>query len=436
MNTRLKRIIPGIAISLMVLWTAACGNNTAGNDAPNAQAPTPKKEAITLTLATFNEWAKAEGLNESIKLYEEATGNKVQLDVYPDDQFLNVLKTKISTNDAPDLFLANLGESYVPYTLLEPLTGPWVDVMEDSVKKIASKEGSVYMAYAFPLGFLDVIYNKAVFKKAGIRLPLTTYQQLLEACEALQAIGVTPIFMPGKDGWTYEMIPALGGVYALKNNPDSANKLIAGEAKPSEIPAFKELADRSLALTKYFNENHMSAQTADGYEGLLNGEYGMAFLGDWLYDDFAKANPDKIGDTSMMPVTLGDDYVSAISNFTGRAFGVPANAKHKDEAKRFIDFVLEPEHFKTIVKPFKGASPYKGYENEMNPWQQDMTAMLNEHNIPITDSYLKQAVGSFQMGDTWKPWLGMFAGKAVNIAYDDWYKDYQRLNKAQKTPGW
>ena len=96
--------------------------------------------------------------------------------------------------------------------------------MVDYVKRFASRDGKVYEAYANPLGYFGVIYNKELFQKAGIKLPLKTYQELLDACEALQKIGVTPIGMAGKGGWQIQMIEAIGGNYIFNKSSDTCSR--------------------------------------------------------------------------------------------------------------------------------------------------------------------------------------------------------------------
>lgn len=448
MKNKTARSFVSMMMLLSLLLLTACGGGKSENSgsspastAPAAGTPSitpePKKEPVELTFATFNDWAttNGEGLKEAFALYEKATGNKIKLDVYPNDQFANVLKTKLATGDVPDFFSINLGEQYVPYTNLEPLSGPWADKMLPAVKDLASKDGKIYEAYTSPLGYLAVVYNKKAFEKAGIQVPLLTYQQLVDACEALQKSGVTPIFLQGKEVWTAEMIPALGGIYMMKKDPENAKKLISNQIKPSEMPGFIDLANRVLALKKYVNPDFMSTPLSSGYQGLADGKYAMTFMGDWIYDEIAKSSPDQIGDLSMMPITLGDDEISAVSSFVGHAMGVPAAAKHKEEAKEAINFFLQPENFKTLVKPYKGGSPYDGYESEMNPWQKDMQDILSRHQIPTTDSYFKATVGNFDFSASFTPWSDMFAGKPIPKALDDWYKDYAKTNRAKKTPG-
>ncbi len=450
MNNKFFRVIAVLVMITCLISMVACSNSGKESAAQNSQtestdttakqestAPEKKAEPVTLTFATFNEWiTQGEGISKVFKMYEEATGNKIKQDIYPNDQFTNLLAAKLATGDVPDFYAINMGEQYIPYTNLEPLDGPWIDKMVPAAKVNATRksDGKVCMAYFNPVTYLCAIYNKDVFNKAGVKAPLMTYQQLLDACKAIEKIGVTPIYLMGKEVWTAEMIPGLGGVYLFKKDPGLADKLKKNELKPSESPEFVDLIKRALALKPYINKDFMSVPLTAGVGQVAEGKCAMTIMGDWYYDEVAKNYPDKVANTGIMPITLGDDYISAISSFNQRAFAVPAAAQYKEQAKEAINFFMQPENFKTLISPFKGASPYEGYEIEMNQWQKEMVDLLKQNNIPITDSYLNET-GAFAWGPGFQVYQEVFAGKDINKALDDWYNEYVKLNKAKKTPG-
>lgn len=445
MKTRFKAAA-SVPLALSLVMLAACGNNSGNASTPpsgssaNASETAPpasaKKESVTLTFATINDWTtQGTGMIEAFKKYEEATGNKIKVEVYPGDQFYNIIKTKLATGDVPDFYAVNAGESYVPYNGLEPLEGPWVDKMVEPVREQVTRksDGKVTMAYFSPLGYFDVIYNKEVFRKAGVKVPLMNYQELMAANEAIADIGVTPIYLLGKEGWTAAQIAYDAGVYAL-NDPAVAEKLQKNEVKPSEIPEFMEMSERFLSLKPYINKDFMSLTYATGIDAVVKGEAAMTFLFDSLYGEVAQKYPDQVNNLSMMPVTLADDYISAVSSYDQRAFAVPSAAKHKEEAKEAINFFMEPEMFKTLIAPMEGGSPYEGYEISMNQWQKDMESMLKTHNIPLSGP-MYVGFGDVAYGPVSQPFQEILSGKSIKSALNDWYKEYAKLNKAQKTPG-
>jgi len=453
---RQLKSITAILLVLSLMFLIACGSNSANNadsssspaatettkasETPASETPTtaPKKDPVTLTFATYNEWmTQGTGMEEVFKLYEAATGNKIKVEIYPNDQFINILKAKFATGDVPDFYAMNAGENGMPYANLEELTGPWVDKMVEPVRKkvTRSADGKVVMAYFSPLGYYAAVYNKKVFADAGVKLPLMNYDQLVEACKAIQKLGIDPIYLMGKENWTAALFSYIGGV-EVANLPGVAEKLATNQAKPSDIPEYVEMANRILALKPYFNKDFMSVPLAAGIGPVAEGKAAMTVMGDWYYDEILKEYPDKVGDLSIMPITLGDNFVSGVATYDQHAFAVPSAAKNKEAAKEAINFFMEPDNFKVLIKPYKGATPLEGYDVEMSPWQQEMADMMKQNNIPLTETNFSIIFGdTVDFGPIGQVYQEILAGKSSKAALDDWYKEYAKINKAKQTPG-
>ena len=83
------------------------------------------KKTVTLAVTLMANDGKSEAIIQSFKKVEETTGNKVQLNVVPDDQALNMVRTKIATGNADDIIVHPWGAYELPVDQLEPLDGPW-----------------------------------------------------------------------------------------------------------------------------------------------------------------------------------------------------------------------------------------------------------------------------------------------------------------------
>lgn len=219
-------------------------------------------------------------------------------------------------------------------------------------------------------------------------------------------------------------------------NADIVSKIQKNEAKPSKIPEIVEMSNRFLSLKPYINKDFMSLPLSTGIGAVVEGKAAMTILGDWYYSEIATKYPDKVANLGIMPITLGDNYISAISSYDQRAFAVPTAAKNKDVAKEAINYFMQPEIFKVLIAPFEGGSPYDGYELTMNQWQKDLQTMIKENGIPLEGQWYAGLFGTaVDMGPISQTFQEIYAGKSVNAALDDWYKEYAKLNKAKKTPG-
>jgi len=450
-NKRKLSVTLVLILALSTLLAACGGNNSAGNATPGnsnntsgSAAPDkpaePAKDPVEVTMMGPTSWLAGEGVQEVIKAYETASGNTIKQEVVPDEQYLNVMKTKMSTNDAPDLLFHNKGFSYIMASFLEPITGPILDRIDPAVAAFTTLDGKLYQAPAAPHGYFGAIYNTEVFKKAGIEVPLKTYKEFIDACEKLLASGVTPIGLAGKSSWTANQPFLVGGAYVFATNPELAKAISTNKIKPAESPEYLEMTTRYAGLKKYIAKDYLSSDQPIIQKGLLDGTIGMEFYPDVTYPEFQKEDPAKAAKLAYMPVTLGDDYISAtFPPIDEAAFSIPVNATHKAEANDFINFMSEKDHFillNTILgQPAAGISPYKDFELGLNHFQQSMADLIAANNIESAPYLLGYLDSSFQLGDFNKHLNDIMAGKAPAQALEDWYKDYAKVNKAAKTAG-
>ncbi|MDI4647358.1 ABC transporter substrate-binding protein [Cohnella hashimotonis] len=453
-NKRKLSVSLGLILALSTTL-AACGgnnnNNAAGESAaPSGSAPAssaaasesaaPAKDPVELTFMGPTSWMAGSGVQDMLKAYEAATGNKIKQEVVPDDQYLNVMKTKMSTNDAPDLLFHNKGFNYIPANFLEPITGPILDRIDPTVAAVTTIDGKFYQAPVAPHSFYGVIYNTEVFDKAGIKVPLKTYQEFIAAADKLLAMGVTPLGLAGKSTWTANQPYLVGGAYVFAKNPDLAKQISTNKIKPADSPEYLEMINRYVSLKKYIAKDYLSSDQPIIQKGLLDGTIAMEFYPDVTYGDFEKEDKAKAEKLGYMPFTLGDDYIAATFPPTDEAaMSIPVNAKHKAEANDFINFATQKDNFILLNTkdgtPGSGISPYKDFTVGLNHFQQSMADMIAANNIPAAPFLLGYLDPNFQLGDFNKHVNDMMAGKAPAQALDDWYKDYAKVNKAAKTEG-
>ena len=80
----------------------------------------------------------------------------------------------------------------------------------DSTINSISSGGNIY-GVPFAIQVVGIFYNKDIFAQYGLNEP-RTWSELVGIAETLDAQGVTPFFMSGKDAWTLAMQNAMSGV--------------------------------------------------------------------------------------------------------------------------------------------------------------------------------------------------------------------------------
>lgn len=261
-----------------------------------APETTPAKEPVQLTFSTFNAWWTSGTIQKAIEMYQNETGNKIDPQIFPDDQFVNVINTKMASGETPDVFAIwpTGATSRFRKDLLEPLDGPWVSKLNIDRAKVAGYADSDGKVYSAPYGgasIQGIMYNKELFKTAGITPPFKTYDEFMAACEALKKLGVTPLTLPNKEGWTTQIVFYAGSAYIAAKDSEFAVSIASNKIKPSESPAIVSLMERLLAIRDkgYTNEDHLSTTMAMAEQALAEGKTAMVFGGDWLWTDFGSS---------------------------------------------------------------------------------------------------------------------------------------------------
>lgn len=434
-----------LALCLAII-TACSSKSNEPNSATGSASPTAsgsaesKKEPVTLSLATYQQW-KTPGLEAAIRHYEQATGNKIDLQLYPDDQFANLIRTKLATGDGPDLFADDPIPSKLPIDKLEPLGGPWIDQirsaeLKEQIKR--SSDGQVVVAPYGPSTSVGVIYNKEVMKKAGVTLPLMTYQDLLKAAEAIKATGVTPIYIANKDAWPTAFWMYFGYGHVFEKDPSLAEKIQNHSVKFEDVQGFVDVNQRVLDFKEkgLINEDYMSATAVMAIEAVAKGEAAMFASGEWHYGEVESSFPELVANTGLMPVTLDDQLIDGYMSLSQSGLYVNAESGNKEAAKEFVNLFMSEEYLKVYYESSPGTSPLN-IETKNNAWAAEMLGFVQNNGIEPKSSFLGRFLPNMKYGDFAKI-LGqdLLAGKSAKQVLVDYNKDLEPVNKAAKVPGW
>ncbi len=208
-----KLLRPLTVLMLLALLLAACtGAQPAAPGAPaaadTAAADAGAKSDITLTYMASQGWIKDAEL-ELAKKFEEETGIHIDYQIIPADQYFSVLKTKLNSGEATDLFGGQSGKTdlQVQYDVEKnavDLSGEeWTARHDPLSLDMVSLNGKVYGAEIWDTiasNYFVVAYNKQIFEEQGLSVP-TSFAEFKDVCVALKDAGITPLYEPISDGW-------------------------------------------------------------------------------------------------------------------------------------------------------------------------------------------------------------------------------------------
>jgi multiple sugar transport system substrate-binding protein len=245
---------------------------------------------------------------------------------------------------APDVVNWHDGERMAYYArrgLLEDLTNDWNrnnwNSMYASTKEASSYNGKQYAAPTVYYAW-GMFYRKDLFEKAGITSEPKTWDEFLEASKKLNAAGITPVAVAGRDAWT------LAGWFDyldLRINGNAFHqKLMAGEV-PYTDPRVKKVYTtwKQLIDDKVFIDNSLSYDLDAAQPFLFQGKAAMMLMGTFITGGFPADVKPKMG---FFQFPIIDPKVPTAEDGPVESLHIPSKAKNKADAHTFMAFMQTP----------------------------------------------------------------------------------------------
>ncbi|GBF72309.1 hypothetical protein PA598K_00549 [Paenibacillus sp. 598K] len=438
-----------LAISLVTASLAACGggNNNSGTSTPPATSEStppkteePKSDPVTLSFVISNT-EDTTAYNKVFEAYEAKTGNKVELQALPGGDYDNMIKTRFSTGDFPDLFLMQPGtKQYVKLRAEETLhewsgeQGVWDNVI-DSIKEAQVENGKIYGVPYGSTGMMGVFYNKDVFKQAGVDVP-QNYADMIEIAKKIKAAGFTPFYEGVKDAWPPQVFYFTGWVTQVDPviGDEGVAKLNRNELALADIAELKDLFAKQLELKELglYQDNVMAGTYDEMQNELGDGKVGMVFMLDGIVSQLEqKFGKDWVtNNLGFFPFPSATDQGTAMITPPNQLM-VPEKAKHRDAAMELVRFMLEPANVDLFYASKPGIPIYQGATSELYPVQEDVKAYIDAGKSRV--NIQNRLTASFV--DFSKTLQNFFLNGNIDQAIQEFSANYQKDGKAKQLEG-
>lgn len=306
----MKRILAVALIgTMLVTCFAGCGNKNGGNGGSKSD----------IEINYWNSGLGTDWLDAVIAAFEEKYPEYNVTYTATADASATVAPFGISDTDTVDLYLA-LKLYNLDY--MEPLDDVLNTTIEGESKTIGEKFDPNYLQFeksedgkcyslTYGGGLIGIIYNKKLFKEAGIdTLPRTT-DELASVCDTFYSEGIAPFchFKPsGYWTWMSEAFFAqysgldyyLNTFYASKDaNGTSPSKEVfkAEDGRYETLKAYEKFLTPDYVLSGSNSSEHVTMQTK-----FISGEAAMMANGSWLANEMASAGSTDNFEMMLTPV--------------------------------------------------------------------------------------------------------------------------------------
>lgn len=382
-----------------------------------------------------------EALENAAKEYEK-THDGVDIKIKTvggGDDYGSALKAEFQSGKEPAIY--NIGgpqDTLDWIEHLEDLTD--TDLAKEAVDNTlgaVTKDGKVY-GYPLALEGYGFIYNKNIFKKAGIDPEeITTFAKLEEAAKTLDSkkgeLGIDSVFViPAKEKWVTGLHTS--NVAFSNEFADGTEAFNAKEIEFKYADQLKKLLDLQV---KYGYKPDGTESSVNGVDYSTQvekqfslGKAAMIQQGNWIYGSIAGIDEELAANVGILPIDLDGVKEGCIPVGVPMYWGVNSGKsdKVKDAAIDFLNWLYTSDKGKEmVINDFKFIPAYKGYESDelqpKDPLAKDIAKYSQEgKTMPWVFMGYPTGYGEDQLGASFQKYFSgeLTWDEVVKQAKENW----------------
>ncbi|WP_320785100.1 extracellular solute-binding protein [Streptomyces sp. CRN 30] len=390
------------AAGLGMTALSGCGGDS---DEGSSGTTTVEWWNISTTQPTKDVWA-------SLAKEFEARNPKVKIKIVQleNDAYKSKMTALTASGKLPDIFHTWGGgvlRQQVDAGLVEDLsdrTKDWAEGLLPVAKEPYLIDDKVY-GIPFDIGMVGFWYNKALFEKAGIDAPPTTWTAFLDAVRTLKSEGVTPLAVAGKEKWPemyYWAYLAMrtAGADAVQQAAD--DKDFTGPGFVQAGQHLKELVDLQPFQKGFLGAAYSSPTGQAATVG--NGKAAMELMGQWAPVVQADAGKGLGDDLGFFPFPAVEGGKGAITEVFGGGGGHALRRGAPQAAVDFLEFFASAATDRELVK-----------KTGVLPVVPAAESALTDPNLSAVQKQLKAATGfQLYLDQAYAPAVGQEVNDSVS----------------------
>jgi len=347
-----RRVRMLAAVAALALLATACvgGGSSGGSDTQagqKVQAVTPKEPTSPVTI-TFSSWVGDSPQMKKLaaEFHKQHPNITVKFQNVPADSATQKLTTQVAGGNPPDTaFLdssavQDLAARRALVNLDGYIAGSQAVKLDDYVAGF--KQTAVYQNSMFALPYdgetTGLFYRTDLFQAAGITKAPATWDELRQTAQKLTD--------PAKKQYGYILFAPEAQYYWLPFLWQAGGNLLSKDGKTITFnsPQGVQAADFYVGLRKYSPPDFLASNSWDGRVAFATGKVAMYMAGAWFGGEMTQSFPKIKGKWSVAPLPAGP--ARCATTIAGDSLVVTSQAKNKDAAWLWIEYLSRPENMK------------------------------------------------------------------------------------------
>lgn len=332
----------------------------------SAMLAAPAQAATEITFQTWNSQDSQDKWNAMTAAFMKANPDIiVKTNFVPGGVEGDALvKSQLASGTMTDVFAYNVGalmQAIDPVRNLVNLKNePWMKSVNTGF--IPSATGADGGVYAAPFGTAmggGILYNKRIYSKLGLQIPLT-WKEFMANNAKIKKAGITPVISSWKDSWTAQLF-VLGDHFnvaaAMPGFEDkfTKNKIVLAK-NAATLAGFQHLEE--VRKAGYYNKDVAATTFAKALEYLALGKgahYPMLSAG---IDTIVANFPTKASDIGFMAQPGTNAKSNGVTVWMPSGVYIAKTTKNLEAAKKFVAWTVSKESFEVQNKVVPPSGPY------------------------------------------------------------------------------
>jgi len=357
----MKRTLAVAVLVGMFLSTSIGGCSPAPTAQPTVAPTATPAELPKEVVLTMGSWRTddMEQMNHILaRFHERYPDITVEFDPTPATQYDAVLRAQLEGGTAPDLFYLRsyaVSRRLFEQGYLEPLDdlpGLKENFTEAMLAPWVTDDGGPY-GVPFIATSHGVYYNVDLFEQLDLEVP-TTWDELLSAAKTIQDAGIIPFANTSGSSWTMAEIVFMNLAPNFIGGREGRMEYLTGKRCFNDahvVAAFQAVAD----IVPFLPENQELLAYADSRQFFLQSKAAMWMSGSWDIPFFEAQEPAFAWSVFAPPPPAGQP--AFITFHLDAGMGLNAASTHKEEARRFLEWMTTSELAELLGNELPGFFP-------------------------------------------------------------------------------
>lgn len=394
MKRKLHAVLAAALVAGMAL--AGCGNSSQGQaekTSASADASTAADTSAAGTEAsksgevtTIRFYGSDSEYNQNIVAGFEKENPDIKVEIVPVD-FDNaeqVIKTGIASGNPVDVSffwgsqINAFTEDNMAYDLTPYLTEnnqEWLNTFVPAYIDSCKVDGKYYAVSYQPV-IETIFYNKDLFTQYNVKVP-ETWDELVEACKVFKENGVY-----GIGDWNGQNHQLLQFAYQYMANDGTLEEYTTGKGDFTKNEGLKKCLENWKSVYEagywYPGEGALTSTKDQTQAAWYQGKIAMLFDAGSNAGEYEKNCSFSFGILPFPGVEEGGKY--ALNTVTNALF-IPANAKHPEEAVRFMKYYTSDKGIEEIIKSGRLPATVSMQDKVESQVLKDLLATTTQDNV-------------------------------------------------------